>query len=239
MKLLFVLGVAIMTLITGASRAMANSKDLSQNAWPITPVKAQTAVIFIEFQKEWVTEEGLLYQNLVTDKAELRKAVGQAEKVLGAARKNNWHIVHAGLDMRNDPTYQIFAGGKNVLGLRAGIPAAGTWTGSGAEFVAPFIPKQNEFVVAGRAGASIFTGSNLESYLRNNKIDTLIMMGFATHVCVESSVREAHDAGYNAYVVTDASAAFNKEQDEYFAKNIIHHFGYDVGTNQLVEFLSR
>ncbi|MDR3361236.1 MAG: cysteine hydrolase family protein [Desulfovibrio sp.] len=201
--------------------------------------KARTAVIFIEFQAEWLAEDGLLYKALMTDKAALRKAVEQAESVLAAARKNSWQIVHAGLDMRNDPTYRIFAGGKNVMGLRAAIPAAETWLGKGAEFIAPFMPQQNEFVVSGRSGASIFTGSNLNSYLKNNKIDTLIMMGFATHVCVESSLREAHDAGYNVYIVTDASSGFIQEQDIYFAKHVLHHFGVGVTATQLTDLLAR
>lgn len=199
--------------------------------------KRRTAVVFIEFQAEWLAEDGLLYKNLVKDKERLRKAVTQAEKVLTAARNNGWMVVHAGLDMRNDPTYQLFAGGKGVLGLRAAIPAAGTWTGKGAKFVAPFIPQQDEFVVSGRSGAGTFRSSNLESYLKNNKIDTLIIMGFATHVCVESTLREAHDAGYNVFVVTDASAAFTKEQDEYFAEHILHHFGAGMTAESLVDLL--
>lgn len=228
-----------MMLTAGASISSAQPSEAFTKTWPIVPEKSRTAVVFIEFQKEWLAEDGLLFRNLVVDKTELRSAVSQAETVLLAARKYGWHIVHAGLDMRNDPTYQVFAGGKNVLGLRAAIPAAKTWIGSGADFFAPFIPEKNEFVVSGRSGASIFAGSNLASYLKSNQIDTLILMGFATHVCVESSLRAAHDAGYNVYIVTDASAAFTKEQDAFFTKHILHHFGAGVSASQFVNLLER
>ena len=236
---LFIFIACILLFAMSAGVAMAQAGHPEQKKWPVLPEKRHTAVVFIEFQAEWLAENGLLYKNLVSDKTRLHSAVAQAEKVLAAARNNGWTVVHAGLDMRNDSTYQLFAGGKEVLGLRAAIPSAGTWTGKGAEFVAPFVPQQNEFVVSGRSGASIFRSSNLDSYLRNNKIDTLIIMGFATHVCVESSLREAHDAGYNVFVVTDASAAFTKEQDEYFAEHILHHFGAGLTAKHLVDFLAQ
>lgn len=238
MRYFTILGLVSLSFIACVNMAIANPVTIKHEGWSTMLDKARTAVVFIEFQAEWLAEDGLLYKGLVTDKAALHNAVEQAENVLAAARKHSWQIVHAGLDMRNDPTYKIFAGGKTVMGLRAAIPTVGTWTGKGAEFVAPFTPQQNEFVVSGRSGASIFTGSNLNSYLKNNKIDTLIMMGFATHVCVESSLREAHDAGYNVYIVTDASAGFIQEQDAYFAKHVLHHFGAGVSAIQLTELLA-
>lgn len=235
---IFIGSILFFTLSAGVAMAQKNGHP-HQETWPVLPEKQHTAIIFIEFQAEWLTRDGLLYKNLITDKVRLRSAVAQAKTVLAAARNNGWTVVHAGLDMRNDPTYQLFAGGKGVLGLRAAIPSAGTWTGKGTEFVPPFVPRQNEFVVSGRSGSGIFRSSNLDSYLRNNKIDTLIIMGFATHVCVESSLREGHDAGYNVFVVTDASAAFTKEQDDYFAEHILHHFGAGLTATSLVDFLAQ
>jgi len=73
----------------------------------------------------------------------------------------------------------------------------------------------------------------LDSYLRNNRIDTLYLSGFATHVCIESTLREAHDKGYTCYVVTDATAAFNQKQQNYFENEILHHFGKGVLVSQL------
>ena len=124
---LFIFIASILLFAVGTGVAMAQASSNEQKKWPVLPEKQRTAVIFIEFQAEWLAEDGLLYKNLVNDKARQRSAVAQAEKVLTAARNNGWTVVHAGLDMRNDPTYQLFAGGKGVLGLRAAIPSAGTW----------------------------------------------------------------------------------------------------------------
>lgn len=200
--------------------------------------KARSALIFIEFQAEWLAEDGVLFQRLVQDKEAFRNAVAQAALVLEAARNSGWSIVHAGLDLCGDPGYQLFAGGQNVLGLRAAIPRAGTWTGEGAAFFPPFVPMPGEFVSRGRSGASVLKNSTLDAFLRNNRIDTIVLMGFATHVCVESTLREAHDSGLNAFVVTDACAAFTRAQDEYFSQHILHHFGAEITSASLVELLN-
>ena len=226
---------------SAANPGQSPAKNLSQaqlGNWPLLPEKAHTALIFIEFQKEWLAEDGILFSRLVQDKTRLRQAAARAATVLEAARRHGWTVAHAGLDMRSDPAYRLFAGGRGMLGLRGAIPAAGTWTGAGADFMPPFVPLEREFVTAGRSGASVLGNSNLDAFLRNNRIDTLIIMGFATHVCVESTLRAAHDAGYNVLVVTDASAAFTSEQDEYFARHVLHHFGAGVSAAALADYLA-
>ena len=75
----------------------------------------------------------------------------------------------------------------------------------------------------------------LDNVLRNNQINTLYLAGFATHVCVESTLREAHDKGYRVYVMMDATAAFNMHQQHYFESNILHHFGKGLNVSNLEE----
>ena len=199
--------------------------------------KNRSAFVFIEFQAEWLAEDGLLFQRLVQDKDAFLNAVSQAGLLLAAARRNSCTIAHAGLDLRDDPTYRLFGGGQNVLGLRAAIPQAGTWTGLGAAFVPPFIPLPGEFIVHGRSGASVLKNSTLDLFLRNNRIDTLFLTGFATHVCVEPTLRDAHDSGLNVFVVKDACAAFTRAQDEHFYQHILHHFGASIDVATLVKRL--
>lgn len=202
--------------------------------------KNRTAIVFIEFQDEWIGPEAKLRDLLVKDLQDFNAAVANAESIIKSARENGWLIAHAGLDLRHDPDYLIFGrGGEDKAGLRKAIPNAGTWTGQGAEFVEPFIPQAGEFIVTGRSGASVFKNSTLDAFLRNNDVNTVILLGFATHVCVESSMREAQDIGYNVYVVPDASGAFEKAQADYFEAHILHHFGHGISTNELITQLSQ
>ncbi|MCW8128036.1 cysteine hydrolase [Microbulbifer halophilus] len=198
------------------------------------PVRDRSAIVFIEFQREWVSEAGRLRRLLVKDDGHFQQAVDRAASLLASARAEGFRVAHAPLDLRRDPNYRLFGGGRDVIGLRRAIPNAGTWTDEGAEFVEPFVPRQDEFVAAGRSGASVLKNSTLDPYLRNNDVRTLFLAGFATHVCVESTLREAHDLGYNAYLVSDACAAFEESQHEHVLDHVVHHFGGAVATDDLI-----
>lgn len=188
------------------------------------------ALVLIETQNEWMHPEGKLYQALVADKELMKRSISNIEKILHFARQVAMPVVHVALNFQ--PNYPELAYGK--YGLRQAIPQAGTFSINtfGSEFYASVKPLADEFVVTGRMGASGFAGSNLDAYLRNNKIENLYLSGYATHVCVESTLREAHDKGYHTNVVTDATAAFNQEQQDYFIKEILHHFGKGIRTDE-------
>lgn len=197
----------------------------------------ETAIVFIEFQNEWLEPNGTLRRVLVKNDADFNAAVANAAQIMETAREHGWCVVHAGLDLRQDPEYLLFNKGADVYGLRGAIPRAKTWTGSGVAFAEPFTPRPGEYVVQGRSGASVLKNATLDPYLRNTGRSTLIMLGFALHVCVESSMREAHDMGYNVVVPADACGVFAPEQREYFTTHVAHHFGKTVDTSWLVDQL--
>jgi len=161
--------------------------------------KEKSALILIETQNEWMHKDGKLYKALVKDKDMMHNSIANIEKTLDYARKNNIEVIHVGL--RFEKGYPELANGKS--GLRKAIPNAGTFPINefGSQFYETVKPIEGEFVVTGRAGASGFTGSNLDVYLRNNKIENLYLGGYATHVCVESTLRDAHEKGYNTFLI--------------------------------------
>lgn len=194
--------------------------------------KEKSALILIETQNEWMHEEGKLYNALVTDKDMMHNSMANIEKILDHARKNNIKIIHVGL--RFEKGYPELANGKS--GLRKAIPNAGTFPINefGSQFYETVQPIENEFVVTGRVGASGFTGSNLDMYLRNNKIENLYLVGYATHVCVESTLREAHEKGYNTFLISDGTSAFNRTQQDYVINEVVHHFGEHLTTKEFM-----
>jgi len=190
-----------------------------------------SALILIEFQNEWISAHGKLH-HLFTKTANFSESLKNAECVLRECRKCNIPIIHAGLKFSAD--YKELGKGKH--GVRAAIPIHQTFQENteGSQFAAPFSPKTNEFVVSGRTGASIFAGSNLDHYLRNNQITTLYLMGYALHVCVESTLRAAHDLGYETIIIEDACAAFTQAQKDYVLHEVIHHFGASISTHDFL-----
>ncbi|GGY05038.1 cysteine hydrolase [Paludibacterium paludis] len=197
----------------------------------------RSALIFIEFQNEWLDPDGAL-NRLMRDRPQFEAAVNNAARLLERARAGGVRVVHAGLSLVDDPECLVFAKGENKSGLKGAIPRAGTWRDpERVRFAEPFVPRRGEFVVAGRSGASVLANSNLDPFLRNNRIDHLYLTGFALHVCVESTLRHAHDLGYEVTVVGDAAPAFTAGQRAHVLENIIHHFGAVITTDALLERL--
>ena len=188
---------------------------------------SQQALLLIECQNEWLSPQGKLYR-LMQDKEQFESSVRNIERVVRQARAKGLTVIHSGL--RFQYGYPELMGGKG--GLRQIIPLVGTFPED--SWNSQFFPSlqliAGEFVVRGRTGASAFAGSNLDIYLRNNGITELFLAGYALHVCVESTLREAHDKGYLPILIEDASAAFTAQQREHVVHEVVHHFGHGITT---------
>jgi nicotinamidase-related amidase len=146
---------------------------------------SRSALIFIEFQHEWLDHDSPL-NRMIEDRPQFEDAVQNATQIIEQARRSNFSIVHAGLSLIGDPTYKLFGNGNGKSGLKGAIPRAGTWRDpQRVAFHEPFVPKPGEFVVAGRSGASVLTNSNLDAYLGSGLIDQSQKMTVAARATAE------------------------------------------------------
>ncbi len=58
---------------------------------------------------------------------------------------------------------------------------------------------------------SSFIGTNLECSLRERQIETVVIVGLTTNHCVETTTRMSGNLGFNTYLVTDATATFDRK----------------------------
>lgn len=83
-----------------------------------------------------------------------------------------------------------------------------------AEILEEIKPLENELVVT-KTCSGVFNGTAFDQILMNMKIRNLIFTGVGTNYCVETSVRDAGDRGYNVILVSDACASMTPEQDRF------------------------
>jgi nicotinamidase-related amidase len=140
-------------------------------------------------------------------------------------------VIHAALKF--EPTFKVL--GEAKYGLRKMTRDHGAFLGEQADFFPGFEPAEGEHVVRERAGgSSVFVGTTLDGYLRNNRIFDIYLAGFSLRQCVESSMRNAHDLGYHTNVIYDASAGYTRKQQDDFVAEIAPFYANAVTTQEFV-----
>merc|ERR1719389_590677 len=172
----------------------------------LSPTKV--AVVAIEFQNEFTSEGGKLHpavSGVMASTDMLRKTAALAEQMRAAGGKVVLGPITFKADASDNP--------NKGLGILAGCAkdslfTEGTWN---SEFVESMQPVAGDKVVAGKKGLDAFPNTNLEELLREAGAETVVLMGFLTNCCVESTMRTACEKGYNVLTITDCCATTSVE----------------------------
>ncbi|HEY0197266.1 MAG TPA: cysteine hydrolase family protein [Rhodanobacter sp.] len=190
----------------------------------------KSALILVEYQNDWMASTGGINSQF-KDRKQFDDSIDNSRKVLAEARRRNMEVIY--VTMTLEPSYKVL--GQAKYGLRAMMPKYKSFLGRQAEFFPGFEPAAGEYVIRERSGSSAFAGTTLDSYLRNNHIEDIYLMGYSLRQCVESTLRNAHDLGYNTNVIYDASAAFTHEQQISFVQQIVPFYGNAVTTQDFLK----
>lgn len=111
----------------------------------------------------------------------------------------------------------------------------GTW---GAEFYEGISPRPSERVVI-KHRYSAFINTDLNTILRARGIQSVLVCGVATNVCVETSARDAYMFDYYVTVIDDCSAAYDAKLHMTTLENVRRHFGLVASSAEIAEVWSR
>ena len=80
-------------------------------------------------------------------------------------------------------------------------------------------------MVLSKSVNSCFIGTGLKKILDDMGCDTLVIIGLTTDHCVSTTTRMAGNYGYNTYLISDATATFDKIgiNGEVYDSDLIHH----------------
>jgi nicotinamidase-related amidase len=92
------------------------------------------------------------------------------------------------------------------------------------EIIAALAPAPGELVID-KNTSSAFNSTGIEWLLRNLDVETIVVAGMATDMCVETTARDAADRGFNAIIVEDAAATFFPEHHRAALSGFARVFG--------------
>jgi len=173
-----------------------------------------TALLIIDMQRDFVMPGGF-GEALGNDVTPLQATIAPTKRVLEGARKKGMLVIHTREGHRPDltdcpPTKLVRGRGKTRIGDPGPMGRILVRGEIGHDIVPELYPAPGEPVID-KPGKGAFYATDLELILRDRGIKTLIVCGVTTEVCVNTSVREANDRGYECVVLSDCVGSYFPE----------------------------
>jgi ureidoacrylate peracid hydrolase len=134
----------------------------------------------------------------------------------------------SGIDML-DRSHKILPSKRRERIRKLPLCVRGTWD---SDFVDSLKPMEDDLIVQKRRD-SIFQDTEFELWLRSLNIDTIIFTGIDTSICVESSLRDAFNRGWDVILLYDATASLHDQFYETTIAEIKENFGLVMSSRYL------
>jgi nicotinamidase-related amidase len=215
-------------------------KTIAAQPFDYTFDQPHTALIVIDMQRDFI-EPGGFGATLGNDVNLLRKIVPTVGRLIDAFRIVGLPIIHTrechkpdlsdlpkAKQLRGKPSMRIGDPGPMGRILISGEP--------GADIVPELSARPGE-IVLDKPGKGAFYGTPLSSILAEKKITHLVFAGVTTEVCVQTTMREANDRGFDCLLAEDATVCYFPEFKK-AAIDMIRAQGAIVGWTATVDQIS-
>ena len=175
---------------------------------------AHAALVVIDMQRDFI-EPGGFGDTLGNDVARLKAIVPTVAALIGLFRKHGLPIVHTReahhSDLSDCPPAKRLRGKP---GLRIGDTGAMgriLIAGEPGNAILPELAPLPGEVALDKPGKGMFWATGLHETLQGLGITQLVFAGVTTEVCVQTSMREANDRGYDCLLIEDATESYFPE----------------------------
>jgi nicotinamidase-related amidase len=188
-----------------------NSLNLPAQPFDFPFDPAHAALLIIDMQRDFV-EPGGFGESLGNDVSLLGGIVPTCQSVLKAWRRSGGWVIHtreshlADLSdcppakrLRGSPALRIGDVGPMGRVLIAGEP--------GNQIIPELAPLAGELVID-KPGKGAFYATGLNEALQARGVKQLVVMGVTTEVCVQTTLREANDRGYECLLLEDCTESY-------------------------------
>ncbi|MEB3310298.1 MAG: isochorismatase family cysteine hydrolase [Snowella sp.] len=172
------------------------------------------ALIIIDMQRDFL-EEGGFGAALGNDVSPLRAIVPTVKTLLETFRHHQLPIFQTveghQPDLSDCPPSKLKRGNSSLkIGDRSTMGRILILGETGNQIIPELEPLPNEIIIS-KPGKGAFYQTELQTYLQAKGITHLIFAGVTTEVCVQTTMREANDRGYECLLIEDATASYFPE----------------------------
>lgn len=171
----------------------------------------KAALVIIDMQRDFV-EPGGFGESLGNDVAPLQAIVPTCQAVLSAWRRAGGMVVHTreahATDLSDCPPAKRERGQPKLRIGDEGPMGRILVTGEPGNQIVPQLAPLPGEVVLDKPGKGAFYATPLHDLLQAVGVSQLVFMGVTTEVCVQTSMREANDRGYECLLLEDCTASY-------------------------------
>lgn len=208
----------------------------------ITPSVFRPALIVVDMQNGYCTKGGSYEKYGGTIGADLeayRDIIPNIARLLDVCRELKIPVFFT-QQVREQSGIDLFTKLHRIIPERRAeflkIPAVirGTWD---AAIIDELAPTSNDHIIVKRRD-SAFQDTELDLWLRGSYIDTIICVGIDTIICVENTLEDGFNIGYDVILVEDATASSWKRIGQASVKKVAGSYGWVITTNKLIKILN-
>jgi ureidoacrylate peracid hydrolase len=196
---------------------------------------SHSALIVIDVQHDFCSERGAMAERFGFDMKEIREAVPRLNAFVEECRAAGVFVVwvrEVFADSRMHPNQKaLWGAGDDIWLIRE--------DGDGIDWYEDVVgPGPGEPVIT-KWQYDAFEDTELDLLLKSRGIETLLMTGFTTNVCVETTARHGYIKGYYIALVEDCAGAPTPEEHRSGVFNIGTYFGKVTTSDELAGLWQR
>jgi ureidoacrylate peracid hydrolase len=203
-------------MVTANTFSEKQSSEAKTDAITFDP--SSTAVLVVDMLKDFFSDGGAM----VLDGGDV--LYEPHRELLGAARDKGMPVFWLNQDLPPD---------DSLFQTRAVHCLSGTW---GAEIVDEIPVDASDIIISKRRYSGFFQ-TTLDLNLRERGIDTVIVTGVVTNICVRSTVHDAFFLSYKVLVPEDLVMATSDQAQEVTLYDIETHYGDVTNLKQVMTVL--
>jgi ureidoacrylate peracid hydrolase len=189
-----------------------------------------TALLVIDMQNDFCAPGGWTDTVVKKSVAGCAPVAGHINTLSAAARASKVPVFWVQADYSDDKVPEPMLARSRRTGMNAVCCAPGTW---GAEWF-EMQPQPGEPVITKHCYSG-FMGTDLDAQLKRRGIRTLVLTGVQTHVCVESTLRDAHSLGYYCVVPEECVASHTPAAHDVTLTNTRFLFGEVARSEEVMQ----
>jgi ureidoacrylate peracid hydrolase len=194
----------------------------------INDIKINLGLIVVDMQNGFVAKGGS-YDNLGMNTTLYREIIPRVKDLIDLCKLCNIPVFYteavresSGIDLLT--RIHVFLPKSREERLKVPICVRGTWD---AQTIDEIKPKKDDHIIIKRRD-SAFQDTELRVWLQSVGINVLVFCGVDTSICVETSIRDAFNLGYDIVLISDATASGIKSHYETTLARVRDYYGLEM-----------